>query len=291
MATHLALFTACVLWAVSFIATKVALKAAGPYTVVFLRLVLSSLCFAPWLYARRAALLRGGWSRAGRLFVLSLFGTSLHYTVQTMGLQYTTASNASLYAVTGPISILLIAAVFLGERITLRKAGGISVAVAGVLVVMGLGELRSFDAAGHLWGDLLVFASIFLWAAFTVYGKKLSAEMGAVELLGAATLMGTLCMVPVALWEMDRTAFRLSAVGAGEWAALAFLGVGCSFLATLLYCWALERTESQKVGVYLYTIPPMTYAAAGLFLGETIGLNLLAGSAMVIAGVVLTERG
>jgi drug/metabolite transporter (DMT)-like permease len=59
----------------------------------------------------------------------------------------------------------------------------------------------------------------------------------------------------------------------------------------LLYFLALERTESQKVGVYLYTIPLMTYAAAWLILGETIGWNLGLGSLLVLSGVYLTERG
>jgi len=72
---------------------------------------------------------------------------------------------------------------------------------------------------------------------------------------------------------------------------VAFLGITCSFLATLLYFFALERAESQKVGVYLYTIPPMSFLIAGFYLGESIGLNLLIGSLVVLTGVYLTEKG
>ena len=75
------------------------------------------------------------------------------------------------------------------------------------------------------------------------------------------------------------------------WLAIGFLGVGCSFLAVLLYFVALRRTESQKVGVYLYTIPPMTAVVAVLYLGETLSVNLVLGAVLVIAGVALTERG
>jgi drug/metabolite transporter (DMT)-like permease len=53
---------------------------------------------------------------------------------------------------------------------------------------------------------------------------------------------------------------------------------------------ALERSESQKVGVFLYTIPPMTAIVAHLVLHEALGLRFFAGSALVIGGVVLTER-
>ena len=69
------------------------------------------------------------------------------------------------------------------------------------------------------------------------------------------------------------------------------LDITCSFLATLLYFFALEKTESQKVGIYLYTIPPMTAVIAALYLKETIGLNLLIGTLAVLFGVYLTEKG
>ena len=291
MRTHLELLAACFFWAISFIASKVALESAPPLTVVTLRLLLASLCFVLWFSCRGWPRLSGDRAQLGRLFLLSLFGTSLHYGTQTAGLQYTAASNASLYASTCPISIALIAAVFLGERLNARKIAGILLALAGGLVAMGLRNLLAVDFMGHLWGDSLVFVSIFLWALFTVYGKKLSGELGAMELIGAATIVGTLTMLPVCGAELWMTGSGLGDITVRGWLAIAFLGLTCSFLATLLYFLALERTESQKVGVYLYTIPLMTYAAAWLILGETIGWNLGLGSLLVLSGVYLTERG
>ncbi|MFA6030536.1 MAG: DMT family transporter [Elusimicrobiota bacterium] len=290
MATHAAVLTACVFWAVSFIATKAALAAVPPLSVVTLRLLVSALCFAPLLWRRRAGLLCGGPGRFGRLFLLSLAGTGLHYGVQTVGLQYTSASNASLWAMTCPLGITLIAALFLGERLTARKAAGLALALAGVLVVLGPDALSS-GVRAQLLGDGLVFLSIFMWAVFTVYGKKLNAELGALELAGASTILGALTMLPLGLWEASARGFSPAAVPASAWWAILFLGAGCGFLSTLLYFVALERTESQKVGVYLYTIPPMTYLAAALLLGERVGPALLAGSALVAAGVYITERG
>lgn len=226
-----------------------------------------------------------------QLFLLSLMGTGLHYGIQTIGLQYTTASNASIYAVTGPISITLIAALFLGERITARKALGIAVALGGVLWVMGAETLREFKLGAHVMGDALVLASIVLWAGFTVYGKRLMEQRGALEVIGLTTIIGALWMAPVGGTEMLMKGFSPLGIHWRVWGAIGFLGLTCSFLATLLYFMALERTESQKVGVYLYTIPPMTYLAAALYLGERIGPNLILGSILILMGVYLTERG
>ncbi|MBI5244061.1 MAG: DMT family transporter [Elusimicrobia bacterium] len=285
------LWAACALWALSFIASKVALETAPPLSVAALRLVLSALCFIAWFALRGWPAFAWSPRLLWQLFALSLAGTSLHYGTQTAGLQFTSASNASLYAVTCPVCIALIAAFFLGERLSGRKVLGILLACAGVILSMGPGALLCAELRSHLAGDLLVFASIFLWALFTVCGKKLSEELGALAVTGAATILGAVTMLPVAWAELRWRGATLGAISWMSWLAIGFLGLTCSFAATLLYFRALERTESQKVGVYLYAIPPMTYAAAWLFLGEQVGWGLAAGSVMVLSGVFLTERG
>lgn len=291
LSAKIALVTACFFWAASFIATKKALGIVPPLTVVTLRLLISALCFLVWFIYRREKISCRGSKWLGRLFLLSLFGTGLHYGIQTIGLEYTTASNASVYAVTGPISITIIAALFLNEKITLKKAIGIGSALLGVLIVTGIETLKTFELKGNLLGDLLVFISIFMWGIFSVMGKDMTRQMGALRLTAIVTFMGALYMIPLGLVEIHKTSFSLKVISSEAWLAIAFLGVTCSFLATLLYVFALEKTEAQKVGVYLYTIPPMTYVIAGILLKETIGINLLVGSLIVFAGIYLTERG
>ena len=289
--TRLALLGACFLWAVSFVATKIALDVVPPLTVVSLRLLIAAGCFLP-------VLMTGGrWKTVAdgptllKLLGLSLFGAGLHYGFQTVGLQTTNASNASVYVATGPITILLLAVVFLGEKLNVLKILGIVIAVAGVLVVMGLDTITGFELDGNLVGDLLVFASIVMWGCFTVFGKKVTDQLGALTVTAAVTLIGATWMAPIGWLEMQRTGFRPAEVTPTAWAAVIYLGAACNFLAVLLYFTALQKTESQKVGIYLYAIPPMTAVSAALVLGEPITLGLVAGTVLVIAGVALTERG
>ncbi len=289
--TRVLLFTACLLWAVSFVATKIALEVMPPLTVVSVRLVLAAVCFAPMLATGRRWRQISNRLTLVKLFGLSLFGAGLHYGFQTVGLTRTTATNASLYVATGPITILLLAVVFLGERLNTRKVLGVAIAVIGVLVVMGAGKVAGFELQANVVGDLMVLASIVMWGCFTVFGKRMTDRLGALTVTAAVTVIGSLWMAPIGLAEMAWRGFSLGEVPIRGWLALSFLGVGCNFLAVLLYFMALEQTESQKVGVYLYTIPPMTAVAATLVLGEAITANMVVGSILVIAGVALTERG
>ncbi len=290
MRVRVGLWIAIFFWAISFIATKVAVAAAPPLTVAGLRLIVSALCFVGWYAVKNQWPKFTGRRQLTVLFFLSLLGTGLHYGIQTIGLQYTTAANASIYATTGPIAIVLVAAA-MGERLTLRKAGGIALALCGVLVVQGLRTLLDFELSGHVLGDLLVFVSVFMWGVFTVFGKRVSEEVGALPMIGLTTIIGAIWMIPVAGGEMLAKSFSLASVSPKAWLAIAFLGITCSFLAPLLYFVALQHGRAQQVGVYLYAIPPLTYLFAGIILGEPIGANLLVGSVLVLAGVYLTERG
>lgn len=278
------------MWAVSFIATKVAVGMVPPLTVVTLRLAISAFCFGLWLTAT-------GWPRwrdkrwLVHLILLSLLGTGLHYGSQSIGLQWTTASNASIYVATGPVIIALTVALVRRERLTLLEVAGIGVALSGVLVVMGLETLFAFELTAHLLGDLLVLFSLVTWALFTVFGRELSRQTGASQTVALVTLVGALWMLPIGCAEAELRDFSIAAISLEAWLAILFLGVACSFLAVLLYFWALGQSDAQTVGVYLYTIPPLTCVIASLYLGEDLGSELWIGSVLVIGGVYITELG
>jgi drug/metabolite transporter (DMT)-like permease len=156
---------------------------------------------------------------------------------------------------------------------------------------MGPETLGSLGLSENVKGDLLVLVSIVMWGLFTVFGKRVTDELGALKVTAWVTWIGALWMVPAGWYEMRSEVFSLAQITLEAWGAIAFLGVGCSFLATLLYFAALQRTESQKVGVYLYTIPPMTAVVAVLYLGEVLTVHLVCGAILVTAGVAITERG
>ena len=109
-------------------------------------------------------------------------------------------------------------------------------------------------------------------------------------MIAFATLIGATWMLPVAVIESWRAGFDPLQLTLSSSLAIGFLGVGCSFLATLLYFRALGVMASQNVGVYLYSITPMTVLAAAFYLREPIGVSLIAGAALVLAGVYMTER-
>ncbi len=131
---------------------------AGVVTLPVLALALwrdARALFARWRSWLAVALL------AGPLFGLLMF----------TALQWAPAAHAAVFPFTA-MSVMgtLMSAVFLGDRLTLRKVVGITVVVAGLVVLSGL-EIRSLTGRA-LWGDALFIAAGTLWAGFGIVMRK-----------------------------------------------------------------------------------------------------------------------
>ena len=185
------------------------------------------------------------------LAVLGFVAVPLNQGFFLAGLSWSTPGHAALLYALTPIFVFVFARIRLGERATALKLVGIAVAFAGVVVVL--------------------------------------TARGSVASTSAAIVAGTLLYLPVGLAASDLSRFRaLSTVG---WTSVAYLVALTSVAAYLLYYWALARAEASRVAIWSNLQPVLTALLAWGIYGERLTAPFLAGGAMVLAGVVLTERG
>jgi drug/metabolite transporter (DMT)-like permease len=285
VAVHLVMLLHSVLSAGTYLAAKRALGELSPWEVALARFALAALCYA--------VLLRGRSLRIPRrdllgLAALGVVAIPLNQGFFLAGLAHTTPGHAALLYALTPIFVFLLARWRLGEPATLPKLGGIGLAFAGVVVVLATGGSR-LAAEGTLHGDLLVLLAVMAWAVFAVGGKRYAERYGALVSTGVAVIFGTLVYLPFGVALSSAVAFqRLSPAG---WGSLAYLVVITSVISYLLYYWALRRAEASRLAVWSNLQPVLTAPLAWALLGDPIGGGLLAGGAMVLSGVLLTQRG
>jgi drug/metabolite transporter (DMT)-like permease len=162
---------AVIFWGASFVATKVALREIEPDTIIILRLVFASLLLLiVALFTKRSFsinLKSHGW-----IFILALIAV-FHLWIQVTGLKYTTASNTGWIIGTAPIFMALLALLFFKEKVTLLQLAGILIAMFGLLLLFGKGDLTQIDLIENR-GDLLVLGSAFTWGVYSMVNKKIS---------------------------------------------------------------------------------------------------------------------
>lgn len=287
MNVQLVMFVHSVIAAGTYLAAKRALAELSPFELALVRFGLTGLFYAAlWWRSRVVIPRRDLWGLA----LLGVVAIPVNQGFFLYGLALTTPGHgALLYALT-PIFVFLLARWRLGERATPWKVAGILTAFAGVVVVLlGRGAVGAEGAWRGLVGDLCILLAVVAWAIFAVGGKFYAERYGVRAMTGVTITIGTLLYLPFGLWLSDAASFtRLSAVG---WWSVLYLVFLTSIAAYLIYYWALGKTEASRVAIWSNTQPVLTAALAFALYGEPVTGAFVVGGAMVLAGVVATQRG
>jgi drug/metabolite transporter (DMT)-like permease len=201
------------------------------------------------------------------------------------GLHYISASLERLILYLNPTIVLVLGWVLYQRRITVRQALAMAVSYAGVLLVFGHeADLSGPNAA---WGAALVFGSAISYAIYLVTSGEMVKRLGAMRLVGLATTVACgLCILQfVVLRPLS------AAIVAPEVIWLSVLNATlCTFAPVLMVMMAIERIGAglaSQTGM----IGPMSTIAMGVWLlDEPFNGWIVAGTALVVAGVFMVTR-
>lgn len=282
---YLLILLAVIFWGTSFVATKTVLNEIKPVTVIILRLILASILLTIIaLYTKRKFSLNlksHSW-----IFILALVAV-FHLWIQVTGLQYTTAANTGWIIGTAPIFMAILGFVFYKEKITLLQFLGILVALVGLLLLIGKGDITNIGLIENQ-GDLLVLGSAFTWGVYSMVNKKISLSYSPLMTILYLFLMMAVIIIPFNLnTETINSVINLSFI---SWMWILFLGIFCSGIAYVIWAQALRDMESAKVGAFLYFEPLVTVIAAWFFLQEEITLLMIFSGLLITAGVFIVNK-
>jgi len=282
---YLLILLAIIFWGTSFVATKTILNEIKPVTIIILRLILASilLTIIALLTKRKFSL---NLKSHGWIFILALVAV-FHLWIQVTGLQYTTAANTGWIIGTAPVFMAILGFVFYKERITLLQFLGILVALAGLLLLIGKGDITNIGLIENQ-GDLLVLGSAFTWGVYSMVNKKISLSYSPLMTILYLFLMMAVIIIPFNLnTETISSVINLSFI---SWMWVLFLGIFCSGVAYVVWAQALRDMESTKVGAFLYFEPLVTVIAAWFFLQEEITLLMIFSGLLITAGVFIVNK-
>ena len=282
---YLLILLAIIFWGTSFVATKTVLQEIKPVTIIILRLVLASVLLTIIALSTKRKfsvnLKSHGW-----IFVLALVAV-FHLWIQVTGLQFTTAANTGWIIGTAPVFMAILGFTFYKEKITPLQFGGILVALAGLLLLIGKGDITNIGLIENK-GDLLVLGSAFTWGVYSMVNKKISLSYSPLMTILYLFLMMAVIIIPFNLnSETINSVINLSPV---SWMWILFLGIFCSGVAYVIWAQALRDMESAKVGAFLYFEPLVTVIAAWIYLNEEITLLMIFSGMLITAGVFIVNK-
>lgn len=266
------------MWSSGYVAGKLALPWAGPFTLLFLRFGVAALLLLALALLTRAPWPRD-WRQWGHLIVVGLLIQALQFSGLYSGLTLgVSAGVAALMVGTMPLFTALGASAFLGERVAGRQWLGLVAGLLGVVLVVA-NKVGAGGASAVGYGAIgLTLCAIVLG---TLYQKKYCSGMdlrsgGCIQLAVAA-----LVALGLAWWCEDlRVQWTPALVLASGWLSLVN-----SIGATSLLFFMMRKGEASRVASLFYLVPGVTALMAWVVLGETLGTVALAGF-IVTAGAV-----
>ncbi|QGY40790.1 EamA family transporter [Pseudodesulfovibrio cashew] len=280
----LALCMAAFLWASSFIALKVGFRHFDPMVVIFGRMFMASLCFLTVCKSlSNVEYRKGDWKL---LAFMGICEPGLYFIFEALSLTYTDASQAGMITALLPIMVAVAARFFLGEHITRRTLSGFGLAIAGAFVLSAAAQSTE-TAPNPILGNFLEFLAMVCATGYMVTLKGLMPRYNPWFLTMIQAFVGSLFYFPLLFLPSTELPTQFSLIG---FMAIAYLGIFVTIGAYGLYNYGMSKISASQASAFINLIPVITLALGFIFLGERLNLIQYAASALVIAGVYLTQE-
>jgi drug/metabolite transporter (DMT)-like permease len=270
------------IWGASFLFMRVAAPVLGPAVTADARVLLAGIALALWF---RATGFDPQWRRHWRGYAaVGVVNSGVPFFCYAFAAMHIPASLSAILNSTAPMFGAAAGALWLGERITARKALGLAAGIAGVALVSQPGGL----AAGGLfgWAVAACLVACLCYGLAGVLIRRLAPEAPPRGMAAGSQLAAGIFLLPVVpLWP------PLAAPGALVLANVLALALLSSAVAYVIYFRLIASVGATRALTVTFLIPLFGVFWGWLFLGETLPASALAGGALILAGTALVTRG
>ncbi|MGW8193029.1 MAG: DMT family transporter [Desulforhopalus sp.] len=285
--TYLFLVLTMFLWGGTFIAGRALAETVTPATAAFLRFLIASTALLVVLKLAREKLFIPPKATWGQLILLGLTGVFGYNVFFFNGLHHITAGRAALIVACTPLVITVFAAIFMGEKLSLRKFTGILLSLIGAITVISNGHPSLILRGGFGPGESALIGCVLSWTAYSLIGRSVLTVLSPLIAVCYSSIIGTLLLLIPAAREglLD----HLATISLADWASLGYLGVCGTALGFSLYYHGIKKIGATKAGIFINLVPLFALLLSWLILGEAVKPIVFAGGLLILSGVSLTN--
>ena len=281
---YLALMSAMVCWAFSFVWVKIAYIAYGPLTTTLFRLIIAAALI--FIYAKIGKQLMKIKREDYRVFLLlAFFEPFLYFLGESYGLKFISSTMAAIIISTIPLFTPIAASRFHGESLSLRNLIGIILSFLGVSIVV---FDSSFNFTASPLGVALEFLAVASAIGYTTVLVGLTKKYNTPTIITAQNFIAIFYFLPIWLIfesaEFAETPFNLTAF----W-AIVKLAVFASVLAFVFFTFSLKKLGINRSSMFINLIPVLTALFSWYILDDPLSLRKLIGILVVISGLFIAQ--
>jgi len=268
---HIAILAANVIFGLGVPVTKFLLNDwVTPMTYMAFRCVGATLIF--WAIA--TFLPKEPVKRRDLLVIMAggLLGFVISQTLTAWALQFTTPVYFSLIATLTPIATMLMAAMFLGERITGMNTVGVLLAIVGAALMVVV-RWQSETGSNDLLGIALAILSVLTWVVYLLITRKVSQKYSAVTQMKWVFLVSSVAVLPFAVGDIPQTRLLTDFSPSMDWcygaSAMFFIVVFATVLGYFMIPYAMQSLKATTVSIYT-NLQPVVASLVAIAVGQDV---------------------
>ena len=268
-----------------FVVSKVIVQSVPVFVASFLRQFLAFLALAAWLYVQKSTMPKIQRRDWGVLLIQGVVGIFLFSVFALYGLKYTNAIDANIITSTTPLSMMLIAVLLLGERLTMRRVSALLLALLGTLAINVLGTHDSGTRQEVWFGNALVVLAVLAEGVFFGFGKLLKSPISSTWLSLILTAIGSVLFAPFAAYSAMSTDWPQ--VPWTTWLLVLYTGVALTAFGVVLMNRGLQQVPASNASIFTALMPVSGVALSVIFLREQFHWYHALGMVLVLAAMTL----
>jgi drug/metabolite transporter (DMT)-like permease len=288
---YLKLAMVTMIWGGTFVAGRILSDALAPMLAASVRFLLASIALLGFLGLARISLARPSLKQGAQLVVLGFFGIFFYNLCFFYGLQYISASRASLIVALNPAVIGLASWWLFKERLGRLKVAGIVLCLGGAGLVIVSRDPTLIQTAEHGWiGDMLIFGCVLGWGIYSLFSRSLNESLGPLQTVTWSILLGTLMLWAACAAGGDIRFAALASLDSRQWLSLLYLGVLGSALAYIAWYDGIRRIGATRSGVFIALNPLTAVLLGALLLDERLTALMGVGGGLILMGIFLCNK-
>ncbi|MEN1967372.1 DMT family transporter [Lentibacillus sp. N15] len=279
----LLILTITLLWGYAWVLMKEVLAYMGPFTFSSFRFGTGSivLLLIVWLAKKRFPI-RRYWKQ---LLILGILQTSIVFLLVMYGLRFVDAGKSSVLLYSMPMWSSLLAARFLGEKLTPVKFIGLLIGMLGLLTILGW-DIWIGQNIKVLFGELLIIIAAVSWGVSNVYYRMKLQHLPQLETNAYQMLFGTIVMIIVTFFMEWHEPIDLNVHSVYY---ILFTGILASALCFTGWFLILSIIDMVTATISTLLVPIFGLVFSSLIIGEKMTAGVLVGSGLIIFGIVVAQ--
>ena len=272
-----AFFAIYVIWGSTYLAIRFAVQGLPPLLMMGARHLIAGVLLLGLLF------LRGERRPGGAAWGAALIGGALQFLGGHGLLAWAevrvSSGLAALLVASEPLVMVLLARLAGQERLSLRTVGALGLGAVGVAILFESGARQ-----GSTLAATAVLAAGLFWSLGAIYARSVRGA-SAVMFAAQQMMVGGILLLLVGGAVGERVG--VAEVSLRAITSLLYLIIFGSLVAFSAYTWLMKVTTAARVATHCYVNPIVAVFLGWALAGERVTTNMLVGTAIVIASVVL----